>query len=319
MPSVIYFLNINTFYIILIRGHSIEEDFSFEEEIKSLSINGSKSIDNFFRLGSSTLASSSLSTTASSKFSYSKCPNLDVLSGCKRPTTRRENSPTLSDIALRENLRNPAPPKSPPEVKKVMSRSQKNNWKRVEEEQYNPSPMSLQRQQQQTIDQNLSLVNLTQKTPSLDKPITSPEASFVSKTAAGATNTGTPKHRNETVLSDRKSNWTSGSESTEDFSSFRAVSSVQQLLSLYSQQPQQQLQQQQNNIPKSIESPTSGEGHQSQTTSQATNDGSLLLYESRVEASRQMLEKNLERLIVQQGMDAISQVIIYNLLAMAIS
>ena len=45
----------------------------------------------------------------------------------------------------------------------------------------------------------------------------------------------TPKHRNESV-SDRKPSWTSGSESTAgDFSPFKPVSSVQQLLSLYSQ------------------------------------------------------------------------------------
>ena len=237
---------------------------------------------------------------------------MDVLSGCKRPTTRRENSPTLSDIALRENLRNPAPPKSPPEVKKVLSKSQKNNWRRKEEDQYHPSPMSLQRQQQQTIEQNLSLVSLPQKIPSFDKPTASTEVSGSVGTTATATNPGTPKHRNETVRSDRKSTWTSGSESTEDFSSFRAVSSVQQLLSLYSQQ-----QQQQQNIPKSIESPIAGEGHHHPTASQWAKDGSSLMYENRVEASRQMLEKNLERLIVQQGMDAISQV--SNLLPKAIS
>ena len=81
------------------------------------------------------------------------------------------------------------------------------------------------------------------------------------------------------------------SESTEDFSSFRAVSSVQQLLDLYSQQPEQK-------------NPSDESSNKSRSTvSSSPNDG----FDIRVEASRQMLERNLERLIVQQGMDAISQ------------
>ena len=81
------------------------------------------------------------------------------------------------------------------------------------------------------------------------------------------------------------------SESTEDFSSFRAVSSVQQLLDLYSQQPEQK-------------NPSDESSSKSRSTvSSSPNDG----FDIRVEASRQMLERNLERLIVQQGMDAISQ------------
>lgn len=43
----------------------------------------------------------------------------------------------------------------------------------------------------------------------------------------------------------------------------------------------------------------------SSSRSKSSSDASTL--DTRVEISRQMLERNLERLIVQQGMDAISQ------------
>ena len=291
------------------REHSIENS-SFEEEMKTLSTSD-KNVDSFFRLGSS-----SLSTTASSRFSFAKCPNLDVLSGT-RPTTRRENSPTPSDIALRENLRNPAPPKSPPEIKKVLRKSQKNYWKRKEEADYNEYSLSTMSEthQKQNLDnfqstshQNQQHQSSQQQNPHqkqssqkqqqqqkqqkpMDQNFQLPEQSFVQSKSSQVL----PKRRNESAA-DRKQAWTSGSESTEDFSSFRPVSSVQQLLNIYSQQNDSEL----NSNPKGeIQIPKSS------MESCSSNAGSS--FESRAEASRQMLEKNLELLIVQQGLDAISQ------------
>jgi hypothetical protein len=278
------------------REHSIESS-SFEEEIKTLSTSD-KNIESFFRLGSS-----SLSTTASSRFSFTKCPNLDVLPGT-RPTTRRENSPTPSDIALRENLRNPAPPKSPPEIKKVLRKSQKNYWKRKEEPDYNQysfSAMSKDHQKQNitsfqsTSSSQLQNPHCQMSSQQQQKPIDQsfdrlqpPEQSV----AQPKTSQDLPRRRNESAA-DRKQACTSGSESTEDFSSFRPVSTVQQLLSLYSQE--------------NVTEQNSGElaPSKSSTEFHSTNDGST--FDSRAEASRQMLEKNLELLIVQQGLDAISQ------------
>ena len=72
---------------------------SFDDDLKTLSAS-EKFFDTFQRSSTTTtLASTSLSTTISSKFSFANGSNFELLS-----RQIREGSPTPSDIALRENL-----------------------------------------------------------------------------------------------------------------------------------------------------------------------------------------------------------------------
>ena len=354
-----------------------------DDDFKTLSASDNNG-GSFFRSATTTLASTSLSTTMSSKFSFARGLKFEPFSA-----NPREPSPTPSDIMLRENLRNPAPPKSPPEVKKVLKKSQKNYskqkeeailpdfdhlqrqhqhqhlqrhqghhhqhrrkedlrddvrdsgflsnqdldldrhrhhknyWKRKEStdipslelalpsylqqqqqqqqqrqpEQHQQRFEPLRRQEQQHQHQQPELQRLVDDQSLSPISLRSQSFSSSSKVPAADAIPGTPKHRNESAA-DRKPSWTSGSESTaEDFSPFKPVTSVQQLLSLYSQH-QVKVQSDTRKLPDDMIKPEV-------ETSTPINEIPTL--DSRVEASRQMLERNLERLIVQQGLDAISQ------------
>jgi hypothetical protein len=180
-----------------------------------------------------------------SRFSFTKCPNLDVVSPASGVV--RQPSPSASDIALRESLRNPAPPKSPPEVKKVLRKSQKNYHKRKEEaaaemhfqdsvassplhhrkhlqqqqhQQQQHQHQQLQQQQQQLQHHQQQQQQQQQQPSPSEVPQSLPQRSqSFSQPVPGA-----PKHRNESAA-DRKPRWTTGSD---DFSPFHPVSSVQQ-------------------------------------------------------------------------------------------
>lgn len=113
------------------------------------------------------------------------------------------------------------------------------------------------------------------------------------------------RHRNKTVSdADLKPPAAaSGSESTEDFSSFRAIPTVQKLVDLYSERLPNTRQHREpvyENSPKNQAETSAPQPPQCVVKMDAHDS-------SKVEASRVMLEKNLERLIAQQGMDAISQ------------
>jgi len=170
---------------------------------------------------------------------------------------------------LRENLQNPAPPEtSPPEKKKQMKkRNVKSNQKLISKE-----DSEFFKQQDKIKAKNFQLLS--------SKP-------------------DLVRHKNHALSNPLAA---SGSERTNDFSSFKAIPTVQHLLELYSdkllgikQEPVYV------NHPKNQEKTKVKASELYPDTSQDDQTS------KKVEASRMMLVKNLEKLIAHQGMDVLSQ------------
>lgn len=66
------------------KAASVEDNHNIEDSLPTSA--SQQTIDLFFKLGMSTITSSSINSTTSSRFSFSKCPNLSTLSDRKLQT-----------------------------------------------------------------------------------------------------------------------------------------------------------------------------------------------------------------------------------------